>query len=322
MNAETPVLQVRSLNCSHAARGPLPWRRDRRRVVRDVSFELRAGETLGVVGESGCGKTTLARALLRLICPESGEILLHGRRINGDAPGHWRRELQIVFQDPDRSLSPRRTVAQTLDEALALAEPTQRAPRSKLLEAVQLDVSLLDRYPAELSGGQRQRVAIARALAPNPSVLVADEPVSALDVSVQAQILNLLMRLQERFGLAMLFIGHDLAVVRRVSHRVAVMYLGEFVETGPADAVLASPAHPYTRALLASVPDPDPAQARDFEPLQGDVPPAGAVPGGCPFHPRCPRVMDVCRTMAPREIDLGSGETPHLARCHLHEAKE
>jgi len=321
--SHAPLLTIRGLVKRFHTRRGLPGRREPVTVLRGVDLDIGRGETLGLVGESGCGKTTLARALLRLTEPDAGQVWLDGQPVTGADRRALRRlrpDMQMIFQDPHHSLDPRQTVEQVLEEALAAAPRRRERQRAAaLLEQVELDSSLLARFPHELSGGQRQRVAIARALAPGPKLLVADEPVSALDVSVQAKILNLLMSLQDKLGLGLLFIGHDLAVVRRISHRVAVMYLGEIVETGPANRVLAEPAHPYTRALLESVPLPDPGRARHRLVLAGEVPSPAKPPAGCPFHPRCPSVMEVCRGTAPREIDLGSGAEPHRVRCHLHD---
>jgi oligopeptide transport system ATP-binding protein len=276
------------------------------RAVDGVSFAVGVGETFAIVGESGCGKSTVARLLLRLIEPTRGTLRLEGRDLSTLSARELRSlrgELQIVFQDPYGSLNPRMTVGAMLEEPLVLHEvvlPAQRKKRVReLLSLVGLRADAVERYPHEFSGGQRQRLAIARALASEPKIIVCDEPVSALDVSIQAQILNLLADLQRRFGLAYVFISHDLAVVRHVATRVAVMYLGRFVETGPADEVLAHPRHPYTRALLAAVPVAVPGARQRAAVVGGDVPSPLAPPAGCHFHPRCPHAIERCRIEVP-----------------------
>jgi oligopeptide/dipeptide ABC transporter ATP-binding protein len=295
------------------------------RAVDGVSFAIPAGKTLGLVGESGSGKTTVARTLLRLTEPTSGSFRLDGTEVFGLRPTPLRalrRRMQIVFQDPYGSLNPRMTVRQTLREPLAIhrlvAKPERDARVRALLGEVGLDPTLADQYPHELSGGQRQRVGIARALSVEPAFLVCDEPVSALDVSVQAQVLNLLADLQGTRGLTYLFIAHDLAVVKHIADDVAVMYLGRIVERAPAATLYSQPRHPYTRSLLSAVPVPDPTATSQRIILQGDVPSPTDPPAGCPFHPRCPhpKKNDRCRTEAPalREVTAG-----HLAACHFAE---
>lgn len=292
------------------------------KAVDGVSFRIAPGETVGLVGESGCGKTTVARAIVRLVPVTEGRILYEGRDVtalNGAALRAWRRQVQMVFQDPYGSLDPRMTVGQTLGEAIELhglaRNGTERRDRvEKLLLDVGLDGSHADRYPHELSGGQRQRVGIARALAVEPKLLVCDEPVSALDVSIQAQIVNLLQDLQQRHGLAYLFIAHDLAVVEHLSRRILVMYLGRIVEAGNARAVCRRPRHPYTQALLSAVPVVDPDQKRQRILLPGDLPSPIDPPPGCPFHPRCPLAEVRCRTETPVLRELSPG---HLAACHF-----
>jgi oligopeptide/dipeptide ABC transporter ATP-binding protein len=294
------------------------------RAVAGVSFRIEVGKTLGLVGESGSGKTTVARTLLRLTEPTGGSFRLDGRDVFGLEPGPlraMRRKMQIVFQDPYSSLNPRMTVRQTLREPLqihGLARGSERDTRvSALLTEVGLTTDLADRFPHELSGGQRQRVGIARALSVEPRFLVCDEPVSALDVSVQAQVLNLLADLQRRRGLTYLFIAHDLAVVRHIADDVAVMYLGRIVEQARADVVYRLPRHPYTRALLSAVPEPDPAASRRRVVLQGDAPSPANPPPGCPFHPRCPhpKKNERCRTERPllREVIPGQRAACHFA---------
>jgi peptide/nickel transport system ATP-binding protein/oligopeptide transport system ATP-binding protein len=284
------------------------------RAVDGVSFEVAAGRSFAIVGESGCGKSTVARLLLRLIEPDAGRIALDGqdlRAARGAALRRLRGRIQMVFQDPYGSLNPRMSAGDMLAEPLMLhadVPPARRAERvAELLSQVGLRADAVRRYPHEFSGGQRQRLAIARALAAGPRVIVCDEPVSALDVSIQAQILNLLGDLQRRLGLAYVFISHDLAVVRQIATGVGVMYLGRFVETGPAGAVFSAPRHPYTRALLSAVPVPDPG-ARGREPaLGGDVPSPLAPPPGCTFHTRCPHAAQRCRVEAPALAPAGDG---------------
>jgi len=307
------------------------------KAVDDVSFTVGRGRTLGLVGESGCGKTTLGRAILRLHEPTAGEILLDGRPVTGLPPRalmQRRREMQLIFQDPYGSLNPRRTVLETLREPLDLhriGTPSERRRRvEELLELVGLRPQVLSRYPHEFSGGQRQRIGIARALALDPKLIVADEAVSALDVSVQAQVLNLIGELQRRLGLSLLFISHDLAVVQHLSHDVAVMYLGKIVESGPAARVYAEPKHPYTRALLSAVPVPDPAARSRKIVLPGDVPSPANPPPGCPFHPRCPDARPECREIVPQTLTIeqvrgalhggapARSSAPHRVACHLY----
>jgi oligopeptide/dipeptide ABC transporter ATP-binding protein len=295
------------------------------RAVDGVSFAIPAGKTLGLVGESGSGKTTVARTLLRLTEPTEGSFRLGGEDVFALAPAPLRalrRRIQIVFQDPYSSLNPRMTVRQTLREPLEihrLAAGKERDARvGALLDEVGLDTEVSDRYPHELSGGQRQRVGIARALSVEPLFLVCDEPVSALDVSVQAQVLNLLTDLQRRRGLTYLFIAHDLAVVKHIADDVAVMYLGRIVERAPAATIYSLPRHPYTRSLLSAVPVPDPKAQQQRIVLQGDVPSPAHPPPGCPFHPRCPhpKKSDRCRTEVPALREVTPGQ---LVACHFAE---
>ena len=291
------------------------------RAVDDVCFEIDEGETFGLVGESGSGKTTTGRCILRLIEPTSGDVLFKGRDVlklsRGDLR-RLRRDMQIVFQDPYSSLDPRMRVQDIVEEPLVIHRLGDKAARrarvGELFELVGLNPDHLRRYPHEFSGGQRQRIGLARALALNPSLIVADEPVSALDVSVQAQVLNLLMDLRRRLGLTYLFISHDLHVVLHMSDRVAVMYLGEIVELGPRAAIQHAPKHPYTRVLLSAVPVADPTLRRDRIVPAGEVASPLAMPSGCRFHPRCPFVIDRCRVEVPALREVGSG---HQAACHL-----
>jgi oligopeptide/dipeptide ABC transporter ATP-binding protein len=316
-----PLLQLRDLRKSFPVGGGGFGRRARLIAVDGVELEVAAGETVGLVGESGCGKSTLARLVLRLIEPDSGEIRFEDRDLRALGRSElrgMRRRMQIVFQDPFASLNPRMTVGEAIAEGLRVhglvrgAEREQRV--AELLETVGLAPEHAGRYPHEFSGGQRQRIGIARALALEPRLIVADEPVSSLDVSIQAQILNLLLDLQQRFGLAYLFISHDLRVVRHLSRRVAVMYLGRIVEYGPADALYARPQHPYTEALLSAVPVPDPTKRHRRIVLSGDVPSPIAPPPGCPFHPRCPKAIARCAIERPRLRELAP---QHVTACHL-----
>ncbi|MCF7550521.1 ABC transporter ATP-binding protein [Pseudonocardia sp. WMMC193] len=319
-----PVAEVEGLDVEFPVRGGLFGRGGTLRAVRGVDLHIGERETLGLVGESGSGKSTTGRAMLRLVEPTRGRVRLDGEDVTALSRGDLRaarRRMQMVFQDPYSSLDPSMVVGESIGEPLDTHENLDRAGRSarvaELLEHVGLSGSYAQRYPYEFSGGQRQRLAIARAIALNPRLLVCDEAVSALDVSTQNQILNLLEDLQEGFGLSYLFIAHDLAVVRHIAHRVAVMYLGEIVETAPTDRVFDAPAHPYTRALLSAVPVPNPRRQRERERiiLRGEVPDAVHPPSGCAFHTRCPLVMDVCRVEAPPVVEAPGGGT---VRCHLH----
>jgi oligopeptide transport system ATP-binding protein len=312
-----PLLSVRGLTKHFPAAGGKQVK-----AVDGISFDLAPGETLALVGESGCGKSTTGRMLLRLTEPTAGSIDFDGVNLLGlgrRALRQRRRELQIVFQDPYTSLSPRMRVediiAEPLDVHRLYATPTARRDRViELLRLVGLDEIHLRRHPLEFSGGQRQRIAIARALAPEPRLIVADEPVSALDVSIQSQVVNLLQDLQEKFGVAYVFISHDLAVVRHIANRVAVMYLGRLVEVGDTDALFDAPHHPYTQALLSSAPMPNPERKRSRIVLQGDVPSPANVPGGCHFHPRCPVAKPVCRETVPPLKEIRPGQS---AACHF-----
>ncbi|MCC7283758.1 MAG: dipeptide ABC transporter ATP-binding protein [Acetobacteraceae bacterium] len=322
MNAPLPVLEVEGLTKHFPVeRGVLRRAVAWVRAVDGVDFAIDPGETLCLVGESGCGKSTVARMVLRLTEPTSGAIRLSGTDIttlSESAMAPFRRRVQMVFQDPYASLNPRLRVGRIVGEPLENFErlgERERAERvGEILAKVGLRPESANRFPFEFSGGQRQRVGIARALALRPELIVADEPVSALDVSVQAQVLNLLMDLQEEFGLAFLFVSHDLAVVEHIGHRVAVMYLGRVVEVGPKDSVLAEPKHPYTQALIAAAPIADPRARRERLVLEGDVPSPLNPPPGCRFHTRCPFVMPRCREEEPKLQATSDG---HLAACHL-----
>ncbi|MFN8131655.1 MAG: dipeptide ABC transporter ATP-binding protein [Solirubrobacteraceae bacterium] len=292
-------------------------------AVDDVTFSIGRGETFGLVGESGCGKSTLSRSIMRLLDPTSGTIRFDGADITHlkqKALRPLRREMQMIFQDPYASLNPRKRVIQIVGDPIKIlggvrGSKAVKARVQELLATVGLNPEHINRYPHEFSGGQRQRIGVARALALEPKLIVADEPVSALDVSVQAQIINLLDDLQQKFGLTYIFVAHDLGVVRHVSDRVAVMYLGKIMEVSPADELYAKPIHPYTVALLSAIPIPDPhtQAARERIVLTGDVPSPIDPPKGCRFHPRCPRATDVCGQVEPPLVDYGSG---HLAACH------
>jgi peptide/nickel transport system ATP-binding protein/oligopeptide transport system ATP-binding protein len=290
------------------------------KAVDGVSFSVKAGETLALVGESGCGKSTVSRLVLRLIEPDQGCIRFEGHdllALDVRELRAFRRKAQLIFQDPYASLNPRMTVGQILSEPLALHDlvpPSGRRARvDELLHLVGLEPRAARRYPHEFSGGQRQRVAIARALAVEPKLIICDEPVSALDVSIRSQILNLLRDLQKRLGLAYIFVSHDLAVVKHIADRCAVMNLGKIVETATTDALFASPRHPYSRALLSAIPVPKPRAKRSRIVLQGELPSALNPPSGCHFHPRCAYVVERCRSELPRLTDDGSG---HAAACH------
>jgi len=325
-NKMVPVLVVQNLKKYFAVRSGLfsrisGWVK----AVDDVSFQIYEGETLGLVGESGCGKTTTGRALLRLIEPTAGSVHFEGRNISEMSTADLRSmrcRMQIIFQDPYSSLNPRMTVGNIVGEALkvhGIATGRDRDKRlGQLLDRVGLSQSYRSRYPHEFSGGQRQRIGIARALALNPKLIVCDEPVSALDVSIQAQIINLLRDLQDEYNLVYLFISHDLNVVEHIAGRVAVMYLGKIVEMGPANKLFESPKHPYTQALIAANPVPDPDVPYESKPIEGDVPSPLNPPAGCNFHTRCPFVMERCKTVEPPLIEIGEGKGRHAVWCHLY----
>jgi len=321
--AAGPLLRAERLSRSFSLGGRFNFVGARKniRAVDEVSLDLMPGETLALVGESGCGKSTLGRLLLRLIEPSAGRVMFDGTELtllSGAAMRRMRRQMQMVFQDPYGSLSPRLTVGQIITEPLhahgmAGSRAQRRDKAAELLLAVGLLPEHAARYPRQFSGGQRQRIGIARAIAADPRVIVADEPVSALDVSVQAQVINLFQDLQAARGLSYLFIAHDLAVVRHIADRVAVMYLGRIVEIGPKRAIYDAPQHPYTQALLSAAPSPDPDAPRRRIVLEGDVPNPSRVPPGCSFHTRCPIATDLCRNERPALRVVAAGQT---AACH------
>ncbi len=294
------------------------------KAVDGVTFQVMKGETLGLVGESGCGKTTTGRCILQIIRPTEGQVIFEDQDLTGLSSREMRplrQRLQIIFQDPYSSLNPRMTVGSIVEEPLVVHKVGDKKERKERVEelfrVVGLNPYMADRFPHEFSGGQRQRIGIARALAVSPSFIVCDEPISALDVSIQAQVINLLQDLQGQFGLTYLFIAHDLSVVRHISNRVAVMYLGKIVEITDRDSLYKDPLHPYTKALLSAVPIPDPVieAQRERVILTGDVPSPLNPPKGCSFHPRCPFAMEICREVTPQLKDTGSG---HTVACHLY----
>ena len=323
MNTQPPLLSVHDLAVHFPVRkGVFSQVAGYVRAVDGVTFDIPKGKTLSLVGESGSGKTTAGRAILRLLEPTRGRVVFNGVSLDSlkrRALRGMRKDMQVIFQDPYGSLNPRMTVYSMLAEALKEHNIVPKADRRKrvneLLEMVGLPHSAADRYPNEFSGGQRQRIGIARALAVEPSLIVADEPVSALDVSIQAQILNLLEELQERLGLTYLFIGHDLSVIRHISDIVAVMYLGRIVEIGPTETIFEGCVHPYTKALLSAVPVPDPESGQERIILTGDVPSPLDPPAGCHFHPRCPDCEATCTMAEPQLVMLSED---HHASCHVH----
>lgn len=305
-----PLLDVRNLSVHFPFRrgGLFNAQHGFIRAVDGVSFQVAAGETLGIVGESGCGKSTTARAIVKLVRPTAGEVYLEGQRIDRLSDREMlphRQNIQMIFQDPFASLNPRMTIGNTITEPMQIFNLYERSQRKleamRLLDLVGLNPRFLNRYPHEFSGGQRQRIGIARALAVQPKLIICDEPVSALDVSIQAQVINLLMELQEKLGLAYVFIAHDLAVVRHIAHRVGVMYLGRLVETAPKSELYAHPRHPYTQALLSAAPIPDPVAERERHriELQGEVPSPEKIYAGCSFADRCPLAEPSCRETQP-----------------------
>lgn len=324
MNDTQPILQVKNLKQYFPIHGGILGRvQNYVKAVDDISFDVYPGETLSIVGESGCGKSTTGRCILRLQEPTAGSIWFEGEDITSLSLRelrYRRRDMQIIFQDPYASFNPRQSIQQLLNEAMAIQkiDPPggRRARIMELLEMVGLKPEHIDRYPHEFSGGQRQRIAIARALAVDPKLIICDEAVSALDVSVQAQVINLLMKLQRELGLTYIFVAHDLGVVRRISDRIVVMYLGQVAEVGDTHQIFENPQHPYTRALLSAIPLPDPTKRNTPITLEGDVPSPIDPPKGCPFHTRCPYVMDRCISTKPPLHPVDGG---HGAACHLLE---
>ena len=316
-----PLLEVKGLTKHFTSKQGLFSKEKVVRAVDGVNLAVYPGETVSIVGESGCGKSTTGRCILRLIEPTDGEILFEGkdiRRLSGAELRKARRDMQLVFQDPFASLNPRKSVGQILEDPLivhGIGTPAERRKQvEEIIEIVGLSKQQLSRFPHEFSGGQRQRIGIARALILRPKLIVADEPVSALDVSIQAQILNLMQDLQKEFSLTYLFISHDLSVVRHISDRVAVMYLGKVVEVADKKRLYEQPTHPYTQALLSAVPVPDPNQTTQRIILEGDMPSPANPPSGCTFHPRCRHCMDMCKTTAPAWKERADG---HWVSCHL-----
>ena len=323
--AGAPLLQVENLVKHFEIRGGLMGisKLGAVRAVDDVSFTVNEGETLGLVGESGCGKTTLGKVILRLLPPTAGRVSFEGKELfdlNARELKAARRDIQVVFQDPYASLNPRMSVGEIVGEGLYVHGMTNKRERESavrdLLKRVGLNQQHIHRYPHEFSGGQRQRIGIARALALRPKFVVCDEPVSALDVSIQSQVLNLLSDLQDEFQLTYLFIAHNLAVVRHLSSRVGVMYLGKLVELAEADDLYMNPKHPYTKALLSAIPIPDPTIRRERIVLKGDLPSPANPPSGCRFHTRCPMAQEICKVEEPPLRDVGGG---HMSACHFAE---
>ncbi len=321
----TPLMECRDLTKHYPIRsGVFGHETGRVRAVDGLAIAIGRGETYSLVGESGCGKSTTGRMFLRLEKPTSGSVLMDGRDVmalKGEGLREFRRRVQVVFQDPFSSLNPRMTVGAIVEEGMTIHQPRlapadKRARAAEILSLVGLSAEHLDRYPHEFSGGQRQRVGLARALSTNPDFIVADEAVSALDVSIQAQIINLLRDLQERLGLSYLFIAHDLAVVKHLSRRVGVMYLGHLMEEADADALFDEPLHPYTRALLSAIPEPTPNAAKKRVILSGDVPRADRPPPGCRFHTRCPQAMDRCKEGEIPVFEPGAGRK---VKCLLYD---
>ena len=324
MNEEqkAPLLEVKNLKkWFPSSKSPFTGKKQYVKAVDGVSFTLHYGETLGIVGESGCGKSTMGRSVLRLLEPTSGQILFEGKNftaLNKKELRKSRSELQIIFQDPYASLDPRMTIgdiiAEPLDIQLKLPEKERMERVLKMMERVGLNTRYVNRYPHEFSGGQRQRIGIARAMILNPKVVVCDEPVSALDVSIQAQVINLLKDMQKEMGMAYIFISHDFSVIKHISDRVAVMYLGRVMEIADKNDLYKHPMHPYTVALLSAIPVPDRKHKKEKIVLEGDLPSPVNPPSGCVFHTRCPRAQEICKTQVPQQKDYGNG---HCCACHF-----
>ncbi|MED1950064.1 dipeptide ABC transporter ATP-binding protein [Brevibacillus centrosporus] len=329
LDTKQPLLDVRGLKKFFPVKGPLGsigGVKGYVKAVNDVSFHLYEGETLGVVGESGCGKSTMGRTILRLTDPTEGQALYRNEdifQLSGKKLQQVRKDVQMVFQDPFSSLNPRKRIGQTLEEPLAIHSIGEKQERTErvmdIMNKVGLQLDHYYRYPHEFSGGQRQRIGLARALVAGPKIVISDEPVSALDVSIQSQIINLLQQLQEEYKLTYLFIAHDISVVRHISDRIGVMYLGQMVEYAPTDSLFANPLHPYTQALLSAVPLPNPYKKKERIILRGEIPSPMNPPSGCIFHTRCPYVMDVCKTKAPTRAEAAKG---HVVACHLYGERE
>ncbi|MGM0975514.1 MAG: ABC transporter ATP-binding protein [Bacillota bacterium] len=325
LTKEKEILQVKDLQQYFPIKGGVFGRTvNHVKAVDGVNFTIYEGETVSIVGESGCGKSTTGRAILRLDEPTGGEVIFQGTNLLSKSKREMRsirKDLQVIFQDPFASLNPRRSIGQTLEEAMGILNVVPKANRRRraieLLEQVGLKEEHIDRYPHEFSGGQRQRIGIARALAVEPKLIICDEAVSALDVSVQAQVLNLLKKLQKEYGLTYLFISHDLGVVRHISDRIIVMYLGKVVEIAEKKSLFDNPRHPYTQALLSAIPEPNRKKKKERIILKGDVPSPIDPPSGCRFHTRCPLATDLCRQSDPELKSLGEG---HQAACHYAEA--
>jgi oligopeptide/dipeptide ABC transporter ATP-binding protein len=319
---QKPLLEIKRLTKHFPVKNPIGLTEATVKAVNDVSLHLYEGETYGLVGESGCGKSTMGRTILRLTEPTDGKALFNGTdifQLNPKQLRKMRQDLQMVFQDPYSSLNPRKRIGDIIEEPMIIHKLGSKKERIErvmdILQKVGLQPEAYYRYPHEFSGGQRQRIGLARALVVNPKLIICDEPVSALDVSIQSQIINLLEDIQEEFNLSYLFIAHDLSVVRHISDRIGVMYLGKIVEEAPTDLLFAAPAHPYTQALLSAIPLPNPAIKQERITLRGEIPSPMNPPSGCIFHTRCPFVMDVCKKELPATKEIADG---HFVACHLH----
>lgn len=323
---DKPILEVRDLKMHFPVKEGIFMRTGKyNKAVDGISLKIKPGETMGLVGESGCGKSTLGRCITRLYNPTAGQILFEGHditHIKGRELQPYRQNIQMIFQDPMESLNSRHTVGDILLEPFVIHKIGNKASRQKrvaeLLDIVGLQARSVTRYPFEFSGGQRQRIGIARSIALNPRLIICDEPVSALDVSIQSQILNLLIDLQKEFNLSYLFIAHDLAVVKHISDRIAIMYLGKLVEDGEGETIYQNAKHPYTQSLISAIPVPDPHHKVQRQVLTGDVPSPIDPPGGCPFHPRCPRALGECSVQVPQLAPLREHPEQEVA-CHLYE---